>query len=244
MQDTVASGPGSNGFSGAMEQITSAWNAGTRRGASGSKARWSVRDGVPILIREECDQLFYIYTGARHGLLGNPLPFLDRTRLLERNLAFFSDPHVAYYYRGVSAPLDSYDTFLAWQRTLPKQLPHVKRLFCLGTSMGAYAALSFGHLLAAEEVWAFAPATKLDAQDHPYVPPDRRDLRELLRNSSGKSRYNVYYNRSSSDRDAALRLIDCENVALWPQNGDGHNVVQTLTAQGRLATLLPPLTSV
>jgi hypothetical protein len=202
---------------------------------------WSVDTGVLTRVREESEQLFYVFAGIRRGLMGNPMPFLQQTGLLARNVAFFVDPAEGYYQSGVNARLDSYDRLLDWQRSFRDGLRHVRRLFCLGTSMGGYAAMLFAHALRADEVWAFSPLTIAPPDVARTIPAERADLAILLRSPNGVTRYNVYYNEAdTTDRDAAERLAACAGVALWPQRGDGHNVVKTMLEDGRLASLLPP----
>jgi hypothetical protein len=202
---------------------------------------WSVHSGVLIRVQQKSDQLFYVFAGIKRGLMGNPMAFLQQTGLLVRNVALFVDPAEGYYQGGVNARLDSYDRLLGWQQTFRVGLPHVRRVFCLGTSMGGYAAVLFGHALCANEVWAFSPLTMAAPEVGRRIPAERADLARLLRSSNGVTRYNVYYNEADrTDRDAAERLGTCPGVRLWPQRGDGHNVVKTMLEDGRLATLLPP----
>jgi hypothetical protein len=209
----------------------------TTGGADG----WGVDTGVLTRVRQDSDQLCYVFAGVRRGLMGNPMPFLQQTGLLTRNVAFFVDPVEGYYQRGVNARLDSYDRLLDWQRTFRHGLPHVRRLFCLGTSMGGYAAVLFGHALCADEVWAFSPMTMAAPDVCPAIPAERADLALLLRSPNGVTRYNLYYNETDNDdRCAAERLAACAGVALWPQHGEGHNVVSRMLECGQLATLLPP----
>jgi hypothetical protein len=204
---------------------------------------WSVRQGVPTLLHQESNQLFYVYTGKRGRLMGSPVGFMTQTRLLERNVVFLSDPHGSFYADGVSADLDDYDKVVAWQRDLRRELTHVERSFCLGTSMGGYAALLFGYLLEVEEVWAFSPLTIPTADVCRRVPPERADLAVLLRTPNGRTRYNVYYNQNwGADAIAAGSLAECEGVRLCPQEGEGHNVVQTLLERRLLGELIVPPT--
>jgi hypothetical protein len=202
--------------------------------------------GAIVFIREESDQLSYVYTGGARGLMINPILFLNRTRLLERNVVIFQDRYGACYQQGISPQLNTFEAFLDWQIAFRARLPHVRRLFCLGTSAGAYAALLFGRLLEAEEVWAFGPPTDIDQPSHQQmlgdlsVPRERRDLAQLLGSPNGKTIYNVYFNEGcAEDAAAAQRISHCDGVRLWPQPGKTHDVLSVMFENDRLATLLP-----
>jgi hypothetical protein len=203
------------------------------------------RTDKTTLIRPNSDKLFYVYTGAAARLLVDPLLFLRTTRLLQHNLVIFRDSQLAFYQRGLLPDLGTFEACLQWQRTFTTQLSHVRRVFCIGTSMGAYAALLFGHLLSAEEVWSFAPSTTLTGKPNlqgAVISAERRDLALLLDNSNHRTVYNVYFNHSCRpDRSAAERLVKCPNVRLWPQLGKTHNVVAKLLKDGRLQSLFSSL---
>jgi hypothetical protein len=197
-----------------------------------------------VLERTNSDQLVYVYTGSAQALMGQPAEFLAKALLLERNVVIFRDVYRAFYHKGISTAIDTFEKFLEWQKAFVKRSAHVRTLFCVGTSAGAYAALLFGHLLGAEEVWAFGPPTDISGRRvvaEAGVPQERADLAVLLKASNGRTRYNVYYNESyEPDRISAVRLAACDRVALWPQPGDGHQVVRTLLERDQLSTLLPP----
>lgn len=194
--------------------------------------------GVVTLVRERSDQLFYVYAGAKGRLMLDPRKFFRKTRLFERNVAFLRDARPRFYLRGVPS-LDSFDALLDWQTALPQQLAHVRRRFCLGTSMGAYAAILFGHLLKVEQVWAFGPPLTLLGRFQ-EAPPAHRDLALLLSSPNGVTRFHVHYNETvRRDRESAQRLAGCSGVTLHPHDGDGHNVVETLIERGLLDGLLP-----
>ena len=73
------------------------------------------------------------------------------------------------------------------------------------------------------------------------IPAERRDLSLALKTGNGVTRYNVFYNETSErDTDEAMRIADCENVKLWPQPGEGHDVVQTLLDLDLLSSTVLP----
>jgi hypothetical protein len=200
--------------------------------------------GTIVFVRPACDQLIFVYTGWERGLQVDPIQFFNRTRLLERNVVIFQDRRRAFYQKGVSSSLDSFDALLRWQIEFRASLPHVRRVFCLGTSTGGFAALLAGHLLGVDHVWAFGPMTMLPPartrRDLHEVAPARGDLQLALQVGNDKTTYGVYYNaRYKRDVTAAMRLATCPRVTLCPQPGDDHNVVKTLLDLGKLETLLP-----
>jgi hypothetical protein len=198
------------------------------------------KGGVITLPRPGSDQLFFVYTGTACRLGGlDPRAFFKRTRLFERNVALLRDEHSAYYQRGLSSSVDSFEALLAWHHEYRSGLPHVRRVFCLGTSRGAYAAILFGYLLKAEQVWALGtPTTRLD--DVGGIPSDRGDLAALLARPNGVTTYHVHYSEGCGpDAKAVQRIAGCEGVRLHPHPGRVHNVALTMLERGSLETLLP-----
>jgi CRP-like cAMP-binding protein len=201
--------------------------------------------GVTVLLREQSDQLYFVYTGLTGRLMTDPRAFFQETRLFDRNIVMFRDLFQSFYQKGISAQLNTFDAFLEWQVAFrQQQQPRIRQVFCIGTSMGGYAALLCGHLLGVDEVWAFSPLTipRADVIASVEIPPERRDLAVLLSRWNGRTRYNVVYNASSeSDAVAAESLAACQGVTLRPQaGGGGHNVVGDLYLRGELHAVLGP----
>jgi hypothetical protein len=201
-----------------------------------------------VHIRKQSEQLFFVYTGIARALMVNATQFLSQTRLMLRNVVIFQDATRSCYLRGVSPELDSFEALLAWQIAFRDSQPHVRRVYCVGTSMGGYAALLFGHMLGAEAVWAFGPPTVPSRDAAGFVavpdevPPERADLAVLLGRPNGRTKYHVYYNeRFAADSAAAAHIAHCEGVSLWPQPGDGHNVVGGLLERNVLRNVFPPV---
>jgi hypothetical protein len=206
---------------------------------------WRIEDGILTLVREDCDQLWFVYAGYRGNLSVDALTFLSRARLFERNLAFFRDSGGDFYQGGVSESVSSFSALLEWHRGFLRTLSHVRRVFCLGTSMGAVAALIFGRLLGVEQVWAFAPpTTRLDqhmVRAPLDLPDEQADLAQLLAPPGGRTIFDVYYNAGHHpDEPAALRLSGCPGVRLHACDGVGHDVVSPMIRSGVIESLLPP----
>lgn len=192
------------------------------------------------MLRADSRELFYLFTGGAGGLMVSPLVFFHVARLVEQNLVMFRDPQRRFYQDGIDEERNSIGRLVEWQRSFRNSLPHVDRLYCLGTSMGAYAALLCGHMLGADDVWAFGPFTKLPPEyTLASTPPEHRDLSLLLGRSDTNTRYHVYYNEGyEPDRNEALNVAACRGVSLYPQSGEGHNVVGTLLMQGKLESVM------
>lgn len=199
----------------------------------------SRKGGVIAIPRAGSSQLYFVYTGGAKKLGVDPRLFFKRTGLFERNVALFRDEHNAFYMNGLSASIDSFDALLAWHHDFRARLPQVKRVFCIGTSMGAYAAILFGHLLKAERVWAFGPpVTILD--EFPEAPAERTDLARLLGTPNGVTAYDVHFSEGCApDVEAASRIAACQGVRLIPHPGSDHDLVKTLLARGVLDKILP-----
>ena len=198
------------------------------------------KGGVITLPRPGSDQLFFVYTGAAGRLGGlDPRAFFKRTRLFERNVALLRDEHKAYYQRGLSSSVESFEALLNWHHEYRSGLPHARRVFCLGTSMGAYAAIVFGYLMKAEQVWALGlPTSRLD--DIQAIPSDRDDLAALLDRPNGVTTYHLHYSAGCvPDAKAVKRIAACEGVRLHPHPGHHHRVLPTMLERGALETLLP-----
>ena len=136
-----------------------------------------------------------------------------------------------------------------------------KRTIFIGSSGGSHAAILFGYLLGADYVHAFSPHTNIDpaywrASEVPedveafsetvvkmeHVPPAARvyfDLREVLRESNGKTSYNLHVcAQSAPDLARALRLEGLPGVTIHRYPCAHHRVVVWLASQRRLLPLL------
>lgn len=198
-------------------------------------------------VRPECTQLFMIFRGRAMRLMMASSEFLKATRIHDRNIMLFGDCRQTDYLKGVSSEISSFAAFVDWQREQRRQrFPHVLATYCLGTSVGALAAIMSGYLLRVQIVWAFAlPDTGLKHPQGHYLEGTEYEsslqLSDLLKCGNGVTEYRIYYNRSEEqDRRAAESLVGCPGVKLFPQSGLEHPVVHTLARQGRLDDVLIP----
>lgn len=194
--------------------------------------------------------------------LGYDVPF-EFKRFLGRHplrvhALFIRDPSMSWYLKGVDGLGDSVTEvadFIARER---EQLG-AKRLFTLGSSMGGYAALLFGHLLKADVALAFGPQVYLDQATRRelkvpgysyesslvHVEQMARSkgidkylkLTNLLPLSIGKAHIHLGQNESG-DINQARGFNDQPNIqfVVWP--GGNHMVVKALRDEGKLQSIL------
>jgi hypothetical protein len=195
---------------------------------------------VVSLVRGDCRQLFCVFAGVGRGLRLHPMEFLERARLVDRNLVLFRDPFRADYRRGLGADLPDFPSLIDWQRQRRRELPHVTDTYCVGSSMGGLPAMRLGYHLRARTVWAFAP--------RPYTWYRARrtvqELVDLLSTGNGVTEYRIYYSvKSWADRRLAATLSTCPGVVCYPQEshayGFGHFFLGALVHSGTLSGLFP-----
>ncbi len=175
----------------------------------------------------------------------DPLTFFSTTGLIDANLVILRDRHLCFYHAGINSELTDFDAIREHLIACRQQMPSVRRAFSLGTSMGGYAAILFGHYLKTDVVYAFAPQTSLDLdilaawrgrKDLRLFPKEHRDLAVLLANYNGHTRYKVFYCEGhAKDRAFAERISGLGGVELYPQPGNIHEVVQEMNKLGRLS---------
>lgn len=183
--------------------------------------------------------------------------FLGRHPLRVHTL-FLRDASMSWYLAGVDGLGDSVQEvadFIAHER---EQLG-AARLFTLGSSMGGYAALLFGHLLNADVALAFGPQVYLDqaTRRELKVPGYRYEsclmkveqmarskgidkylkLTNLLPLSIGKAHIHLGQNETG-DINQARGFNDQPNIkfVVWP--GGNHMVVKALRDEGKLLQIL------
>lgn len=213
---------------------------------------------------QHADALLVVFSGHFANLAerGAEIPFEFR-RFLSRHplsihLLFLRDPTMTWYLdgiEGVGNTVDEIASFISRER----ELLAVPSLFTLGSSMGGFAALLFGHILQADVVLAFGPQVFLDTKtrrelevDSYSYAPRLAEVEQLAAASHnekylkltnfvpfkfGKAHIHLGQNEPSDLRQAA-RLNNLPNVkfVVWP--GGNHMVVKALRDEGKLLPLL------
>jgi hypothetical protein len=109
-------------------------------------------------IRPESHQLFFLFVGAGESLTIKTLDFIRTTAVGDRNIVIIKDPYYGHCYQsGISAEYNSLDGIVQWQQEeLQSRFPHVREVFCAGTSAGGGAAIHTAYRLRARAGWSLA----------------------------------------------------------------------------------------
>jgi hypothetical protein len=196
--------------------------------------------------KPSCSQLIYMYQGNHDRMMMAPATFIARARIIDRNLVMYRDPKKNKYHGEICDVFPNIESTINWQRELRhNEYSHATSFYCTGTSMGAYAALLFGHYLQPEIVHAFAPPTHFEGEDTPDMPAQHADLRLLLSDWNGVTQYHVYYCRDfARDVEHSGRLEGLPGVTLHPMPGDTHSVFRSPEGERLLDELFPPFSAV
>lgn len=196
-------------------------------------------ENLRSLVRPGCRQHFMIFTGAI-GMAGgmNPLRFLQRSGLGNRNVTLIRDPYRNNYRQGIGGNINDQDSLFEALATRHRSLEGATELYCIGNSSGAFGALLYGHLLVADLVWAFSPRTAR-VIGHKQA---KEQLYSLLSNWNGKSRYRLIYDPENGiDCNYSQVYANCPGVELIPREGYGgrHNLMMSLANEGSLPDMFP-----
>ena len=203
----------------------------------------------PIFIRRDVEaskQLGFYFQGKAGRMMMDPFTFLRNAGALKRNMVLFRCPGLQFYHGRLHPGWPDIETTISLlgklRNTFAKDLFHA----CVGTSMGGYAAILFGHYLRADVVHAFSATTRIDPcspvidvgpQD---VPEAHRDLAQLLEHWNGRTRYHLYFNDGhEKDRQHAERLACCPGVELHSAAGTSHSFFEDRSRLTVLAQLFP-----
>lgn len=214
------------------------------------KALRKANDGPPFvhIRRPQSGQLFLIYAGLDANMFSEKaynnlvlFDFLRTTGLGSRNITWIRDPYLENYQRGFGPEIPDLDRLTEWHRQHLASLPHVREVYTLGYSSGAYGALLFGHRLGVNHVWAFSPRTSCPTHEQDYA--SRLELRDGLQNDNGVTKYDIWYDRQNRfDKTFAEEFRDCPGVMIHVHPGFGgtHLLLAHMVESGELQTLLPP----
>lgn len=198
--------------------------------------------------RPQSGQLFLIYAGLDANMLSENaykqlllLDFLRTTGLVNRNITWIRDPYLDDYRQGFGPEIPDRDSLYEWHRQHLASLPHVREVYTIGYSSGAYGALLFGHRLQVKQVWAFSPRTSCPTHEQDAV--SRRELRDHLQDDNGVTRYDIWYDRLNRfDKSFSENLRECPGVTVHAHHGFGgtHLLLAHMVETGEFQTLLPP----
>jgi hypothetical protein len=213
-----------------------------------SKRRWIGMDKnrhaiLPILCERGTDEsvLIIAFSGGAQKLDVPVHEFFETTKTLGYNRILLWDRYYMYYHYGVDRKRRDWPSLIEYlQQEIARLQP--KKVLCVGTSSGGYAAIVAGHHLKADFVHAFGPQTEItldrkgirDAR-HPVhrwrmsisnrVHKEVLDLVPMLREFNGKTRYFVHYGTGHEiDRCFAERIAGLPSVTTLGYQCDAHAI--------------------
>lgn len=204
------------------------------------RAAQATHGSTPVvkMLNGTSSNLFFVYAGTQGGIMMDPLEFLQGSGLSRQNVVLLKDQSQTWFLQGISEQVDSFDALVGWHYGLLDGVGHARQRYCIGSSMGAFSAIVFGHTLGVDAVWCFGLSRTSvpvrNARGEPW------DIAQLLVEWNGMTRYHLHFNESSTpDREAAWRLDGMPGVELFPHPGEGHLVLKHLMETGVLQTLFP-----
>ena len=181
--------------------------------------------------------------------------FFETTKTLGYNRILLRDPYYMHYHYGVDRERRDWPRLIAYLKQEIARL-EPKKVLCVGTSSGGYAALIAGHHLKADFVHAFGPQTKI-ALDRDAIRNARHslnrwrmsmsrrihkevlDLVPMLSHYNGKTRYFVHYGTGNEmDLDAASRIAGMPAVTTLGYQCDAHAIAIFLAKRKFLGHVL------
>jgi fatty-acyl-CoA synthase len=184
--------------------------------------------------RDKSSILMIQFRGGWYNVIDGvpPREFARVTGLADHNLVMLRDEAGAFYQRGLSPLLPTFEVMVGWLDGLRMGVPNVTEVHAMGTSMGAYAALLAGHRMRTATVWAFSPKE----------PPRGPRLFDELAVDNGVTTYHVWFgDKNAQDSATAHALAELPGVRLHPWDTASHLVVAELWAAQALPRILPPL---
>ena len=186
-----------------------------------------------------------------------PFQFVQSTLSMPVNKVYLRDMHRSWYHHGLrpdGVAIDDSAAFL--MENLIAQ--GVKRIVCIGSSAGGYAAMLFGHLINADEVHAFAPRTYVDVDNrlkyddfymdqyvenlygYELAQKEYFDLRTVFEaRDNGRTNYFIHYTREiRNDCVNADHLLGVSRVYRHEYQEGAHRIARALRDNGHLDTLL------
>lgn len=201
---------------------------------------------VQIVTREGADAVLLLFCGGARRL-GLPLPLIHRWfGRLPASLVYLRDFRRALYMRGVQSLGADLASSVAALRDIVTQL-RASRIYCFGTSIGAFASVRYGLDIGAQAVLAAAGYTNLTPSFNMYlrsrataerlhaiVPEENLDIRELYMAASTPPRVRFVFGEDNwDDRIQAENMAGVPSVEFLrlPACGD-HGVVRELICRG------------
>lgn len=221
----------------------------------------TVKADQPILTERGQDDsvLIIAFTGFGDKLHMGVFEFFDATKSTKYSRILLRDQFGVWYHHGINKQIRDFPQLIDHLNAQAKRLKP-KKIICIGTSAGGYAAMVVGHHLPADYVHAFGPDTNLNvtvAQAIKSTFKDRNryrrwkllfsrravseyfDLTHLLRNHNRITRYYVHYcTHSQWDAERAKSIENLPGVTCIAYPCDTHAVSVFLTKRKFLGKIL------
>ncbi|HKY07234.1 MAG TPA: hypothetical protein VJQ55_03290 [Candidatus Binatia bacterium] len=225
-----------------------------------SQKRWIAMEKnrtalLPILSEQGSDDsvLIIAFSGGAQRLGVSVHEFFETTKTLGYNRILLRDPYFRHYHYGVDRARPDWPSLIAYLRAEVDRL-QPKKILCVGSSSGGYAAIVAGHHLRADFVHAFGPQTEVVSRMTGGAPATRfdrwrfskrgiyteaLDLAPMLAGYNGVSRYFIHYGTGNEkDRNAAMRITDMPGVTTLGYETDAHVIAVFLAKRKFLGQIL------
>lgn len=203
-------------------------------------------DLYPYEIIDNNSEVTIIAFGGMLTSLGMPRKeFFGSAFNSTNNFIFLKDFWQCWYQKGLLGVTNDIDTTASYIKQI---LPNTtKKLVCIGTSSGGFAAILFAELLKAEISISFSPQTYIDRKTFVrFRSPDSRwdDLESssYLRLSDFITDEVTHFihvgEHNDVDMDHAMILSGCSSVTIHKHDTDTHNTAAFLKKSGLLKSCI------
>ncbi|MFD1330642.1 hypothetical protein ACFQ4O_01355 [Methylopila musalis] len=160
---------------------------------------------------------------------------------------FLRDPFDQWYQKGINEQIGSVHALADRIKEIKNHLS-AKRVVCVGSSMGGYAALLFGSLIRADAVFACSPQTVLDIR-LPHTPSVSYDAEEffdlqplLWKKQRHRPQVHILYGSDDIvDIWNAKRARRLDGDGRYPVAGQDHLAAAAAVASGDFASTVKAL---
>jgi len=227
-----------------------------------SLERWITTDSLkhavlPVLVERGQDEsaLIIAFAGGAQKL-GMPIhDFFETTKTLGCSKILLRDRYKMFYHYGVDRKRCDWPSLVSYLKEETERL-RPKKIICVGSSGGGYAAIIGGYFLGADFVHAFGPQTLIAVgreairkARHPYkrwrLSVSKRVLRQafdlvsLLQTPNGKTTYFIHYGSGHKvDREFAARIAKMPSVVTLGYPCEAHAVAVFLAKRRFLHSVL------
>lgn len=205
---------------------------------------------VQVAKNDGAETAMFCFCGVTHRL-GLPITmFQRRVAELPVSTVYLRDFHRLLYLKGIRSLGPDHVAAVEGLRAIANDLG-ARRIVCLGTSGGGYAALRFGLALGAQTVVSFAGLINMDPATQPvrksmalrmrkHFPDEELDYRARFLAAKDRPRLIMAYGEHAwDDRLQAELMKDVDGVELIMVSAhDEHGVVPELIRRGEFDPLL------